>query len=106
MIRDIRKIPKPLAAYLFSENKKTVDYFLAELQFGGGCINDVMTHVGNVHLPFGGVGHSGVNVYHGKASFETFTHPKSILKRSSKLAGNLSFPPYKQKVKLVRKIIK
>ena len=105
-ISDIRKIPKPLAAYLFSENKKTIDYFLAELQFGGGCINDVMTHVGNVHLPFGGVGHSGVNVYHGKASFETFTHPKSILKRSTKLASNLSFPPYKQKVNIVRKIIK
>ena len=102
----IRKTPKPLAAYLFSEDNQTIDYFLAELQFGGGCINDTMSHVGNVHLPFGGVGHSGVNVYHGKASFETFTHPKSILKRSSKLASNLSFPPYKQKVKLVRKIIK
>ena len=102
----IRKIPKPLAAYLFSEKQQTIDYFLSELQFGGGCINDTMTHVGNVHLPFGGVGQSGVNVYHGKASFETFTHPKSILQRSSKLASNLSFPPYKEKVKLVRKIIK
>ena len=102
----IRKIPKPLAAYLFSENQQIIDYFLSDLQFGGGCINDTMTHVGNVHLPFGGVGQSGVNVYHGKASFETFTHPKSILQRSSKLASNLSFPPYKEKVKLVRKIIK
>ncbi|MGG3801710.1 aldehyde dehydrogenase [Metabacillus fastidiosus] len=105
-IEAIRKIPKPLATYLFSEDNQTVDYFLAELHFGGGCINDTMTHVGNVHLPFGGIGHSGLNVYHGKASFESFTHPKSILKRSSKLASNLSFPPYKQKVKLVRKIIK
>jgi aldehyde dehydrogenase (NAD+) len=105
VIEDIRKIPKPLAAYLFSEDAQAVNYFLTELPFGGGCINDTMTHVGNVHLPFGGVGQSGVNVYHGKASFEAFTHPKSILKRSSKLASNLSFPPYKQKVKLVRKII-
>lgn len=103
---DIRKSPKPLAAYLFSEDDKIVEAFLTELPFGGGCINDVMSHVGNVHLPFGGVGQSGVNVYHGKASFEAFTHPKSILKRSSKLASNLSFPPYNDKVKLVRKIIK
>jgi aldehyde dehydrogenase (NAD+) len=105
VVENIRKIPKPLAAYLFSEDAQTVNYFLTELQFGGGCINDTMTHFANVHLPFGGVGQSGVNVYHGKASFEAFTHPKSILKRSSKLANNLSFPPYKQKVKLVRKII-
>lgn len=105
-IHQIRQLPKPLAAYLFSENEKAVDYFLQELPFGGGCINDVITHVGNSHLPFGGVGPSGVKAYHGKASFENFTHPKSILKRSSKLANSLLFPPYKQKVKLVRTILK
>lgn len=105
-IHQIRQLPKPLAAYLFSENEKAVDYFLQELPFGGGCINDVITHVGNSYLPFGGVGPSGVKAYHGKASFENFTHPKSILKRSSKLANSLLFPPYKQKVKLVRTILK
>ncbi|WP_332649629.1 aldehyde dehydrogenase [Lysinibacillus sp. 54212] len=106
IIHRIRQLPKPLAAYLFSENENAMKYFLDELPFGGGCINDVVTHVGNAHLPFGGVGPSGVNAYHGKASFENFTHPKSILKRSSKLANNLLFPPYKQKVKLVRAIMK
>lgn len=106
IIHRVRQLPKPLAAYLFSENESAMQYFLDELSFGGGCINDVMTHVGNAHLPFGGVGPSGVKAYHGKASFENFTHPKSILKRSSKLANNLLFPPYKQKVKLVRAIIK
>ncbi|WP_141336398.1 aldehyde dehydrogenase [Paenibacillus sp. tmac-D7] len=105
-IHEIRQLTKPLAAYLFSENEQAVQFFLQELPFGGGSINDTMSHVGNVYLPFGGVGSSGMNVYHGKASYESFTHPKSILKRSSKLASDLSYPPYKEKVKIVRKIIK
>lgn len=105
-IHEIRQLPKPLSAYLFSENEKAIDYFLQELPFGGGCVNDVITHVGNSHLPFGGVGPSGVKAYHGKASFENFTHPKSIMHRSNKLANSLLYPPYKQKVKLVRTIMK
>ncbi|MER2105364.1 MAG: aldehyde dehydrogenase [Solibacillus sp.] len=105
-IHEIRQLPKPLSAYLFTENDNAMDYFLDELPFGGGCINDVITHVGNTHLPFGGVGPSGVKAYHGKASYENFTHPKSILQRSSKLANGLLFPPYNQKVKLVRTIMK
>ncbi|HWK22448.1 MAG TPA: aldehyde dehydrogenase [Ureibacillus sp.] len=105
-IHQIQKYPKPLAAYFFSEHEKAIEYFLEELPFGGGCINDTVTHVGNPYLPFGGVGPSGVNAYHGKASFENFTHPKSIMKRSSKLANNILYPPYKQKVKLVRTILK
>ena len=105
-IHKIRQLPKPLSAYLFSEHEKAIDYFLDELSFGGGCINDVISHVGNMYLPFGGVGTSGVKAYHGKASFENFTHPKSILKRSSKLATEIVLPPYKNKVKLVRMIMK
>lgn len=105
-IYEIQKLPKPLAAYFFSEHEKAIDYFLQELPFGGGCINDTVTHVGNPYLPFGGVGPSGVNAYHGKASFENFTHPKSIMKRSSRFSNNLLFPPYKQKVKLVRTMLK
>lgn len=105
-IHEIRQLPKPLSAYLFTENENAVDYFLDELPFGGGCINDVITHVGNTNLPFGGVGPSGVKAYHGKASYENFTHPKSIMQRSSKLSNGLLFPPYKQKVKLVRTIMK
>lgn len=105
-IHEIRQLPKPLSAYLFSENEKAIDYFLQELPFGGGCVNDVITHVGNSHLPFGGVGPSGVKAYHGKASFENFTHPKSIMHRSNKLANSLLYPPYNQKVKLVRTIMK
>jgi len=106
VIHQIRQLPKPLAAYFFSEHDKAIQYFLEELPFGGGCINDTITHVGNLHLPFGGVGPSGVKAYHGKASFENFTHAKSILKKSSKLETNVLFPPYKQKVKIVRTIMK
>lgn len=105
VIHQIRQKPKPLAAYFFSETEKAIKYFLDELPFGGGCINDTITHVASVHLPFGGVGPSGVHHYHGKASFECFTHPKSILKKSTKLANNLLFPPYKQKAKLVKTIL-
>lgn len=105
-IHQIRQLPKPLAAYFFSEQEKAIEYFLDELPFGGGCINDTVTHVGNQHLPFGGVGPSGVKAYHGKASFENFTHSKSILKKSSKLETNVLFPPYEKKVKLVRTFMK
>ncbi|CAM5190029.1 Aldehyde dehydrogenase OS=Ureibacillus acetophenoni OX=614649 GN=SAMN05877842_101274 PE=3 SV=1 [Ureibacillus acetophenoni] len=105
-IEQIRRLPKPLAAYFFSEHEQAIDYFLEQLSFGGGCINDTITHVGNIHLPFGGVGPSGVNAYHGKASFENFTHPKSIMQRSTKVTNDLLYPPYKNKVKLVRMVLK
>ncbi|MGE6487776.1 aldehyde dehydrogenase [Paenisporosarcina sp. NPDC076898] len=105
-ISQIRKYPKPLSAYLFSENKRAIQYFLEELPFGGGCINDTVTHVGSAHLPFGGVGSSGLNAYHGKYSFEAFTHAKSILKKSTKFPVNIVFPPYKNKVKLVKTLLK
>lgn len=105
-IEQVRKLPKPLAAYFFSEHGQAIDYFLEQLPFGGGCINDTITHVGNIHLPFGGVGPSGVNAYHGKASFENFTHPKSIMQRSTKVTNDLLYPPYKKKVKLVRMVLK
>lgn len=106
VIAQIRQRPKPLAAYFFSETEKAIQYFLDELSFGGGCINETLTHVGSLHLPFGGVGESGVGAYHGKASFEAFTHQKSILKRSSKLATNLFYPPYKQKAALVKTVLR
>lgn len=106
VISKVKKLPKPLAGYLFTENDNAIDYFLQHLPFGGGCINDTVTHVGNMHLPFGGVGPSGVGSYHGKASFECFTHPKSIMHRSTKLANSLLYPPYKDKIKLVRTIMK
>lgn len=105
-IYDIRKLPKPLAAYFFSEHERAQDYFVEAFPFGGGCINDTISHVGSVSLPFGGVGTSGMGAYHGKASFDQFTHQKSIFKKSTKLPMNLLYPPYKSKVKLVRSVLK
>ena len=87
---------------MFSENENAQNYFLQELPFGGGCINDTITHVGSAYLPFGGVGNSGVQAYHGEASFQLFTHQKSILKKNTKIPLSITFPPYKNKVKLVR----
>ncbi|WP_313891477.1 aldehyde dehydrogenase [Psychrobacillus sp.] len=106
IIRQIRKLPKPLAAYMFSEHERAQNYFLQELSFGGGCINDTVSHAGSAHLPFGGVGNSGVQAYHGESSFTLFTHQKSIMKKNTKLPVNIVFPPYKNKVKLVRTLLK
>ncbi|MFJ5769250.1 aldehyde dehydrogenase [Psychrobacillus sp. NPDC093180] len=106
IIRQIRKLPKPLAAYMFSEHERAQQYFLEELPFGGGCINDTISHAGSAYLPFGGVANSGVGAYHGEASFTLFTHQKSIIKKSTKLPVNVVFPPYKNKVKLVRTLLK
>ena len=106
VIHRIRQLPKPLAAYMFSENERAQAFFLQELPFGGGCINDTITHAGSAHLPFGGVGNSGVQSYHGEASFTLFTHQKSIVKKNTTLPINIVFPPYKNKVKLVRGLLK
>lgn len=106
VIHRLRQMPKSLAAYLFSENDKAQEYFLANLSFGGGCINDTISHVANIHLPFGGVGASGMNAYHGQASFELFSHKKSIMKRNSKIPVRIGFPPYGNKVSVIKKILK
>lgn len=105
IIHQIRQRPKPLAAYMFTENQKAENYFLSELPFGGGCINDTVSHVGNLNLPFGGVGTSGINAYHGKYSFETFTHAKSIMKKNTTIPFKIAYPPYKNKIKLVRSML-
>ena len=102
----IRQLPKPLAAYMFTENEQAADYFTDNLSFGGGCINDTIAHVGNVNLPFGGVGPSGIGAYHGKFSFEAFTHAKSMMKKSTTIPMKLAFPPYGNKLKLIKPLIR
>ncbi|MFP7254440.1 aldehyde dehydrogenase [Terribacillus goriensis] len=81
IIDRIVKRPKPLALYLFSEDEKFQDEIVNSISFGGGAINDTISHMTSHYLPFGGVGASGMGAYHGKASFDTFSHYKSILKR-------------------------
>jgi aldehyde dehydrogenase (NAD+) len=96
----------PLALYVFSENKSFSEYIVNSFSFGGGCINDTISHVASVNLPFGGVGNSGMGRYHGYESFKAFTYEKGIVKRSSKIDIKLVFPPYKNKLKLIRKVMK
>lgn len=84
---------RPLALYLFTQNKSVKQKIINEISYGGGCINDCIMHIVNPHLPFGGVGYSGMGSYHGKASFETFSHKKSIY-HSPKIEFPLRYPPF------------
>ena len=102
----ISKHKNPLALYVFSEDKDFSEDVITRFSFGGGCVNDTISHVASKHLPFGGIGTSGIGKYHGKASFDTFTHTKSIVKKNTKIDLQLVFPPYKDKVNLIKKIMK
>ena len=102
----IRSRPKPLALYIFSENKMNQEKVLNSCSFGGGCINDTVIHLASSHISFGGVGESGMGSYHGKKSFDTFTHYRSVLKQG-KLDVKLRYFPYKSgKEKITRMILK
>ena len=102
----IRSRPKPLALYIFSENKMNQEKVLNSCSFGGGCINDTVIHLASSHMSFGGVGESGMGSYHGRKSFDTFTHYRSILKQG-KLDVKLRYFPYKSgKEKIIRMILK
>lgn len=101
----VNQHPKPLALYLFTKSKKVQDVILKDISFGGGCINDVVMHLVNSHLPFGGVGNSGMGSYHGKYSYETFSHKKSILKKSNRLDIPLRYPTHKN-LKLAKLFMK
>lgn len=106
VIHMVNNQPKPLALYVFTENKNVEKQVLGRISFGGGCVNDTMSHMANLHLPFGGVGNAGFGAYHGKHSFDAFTHHKSILKKSSRVELGLVFPPYRNKIGILRKIFK
>jgi len=102
----IIKNPNPLALYVFSKNKKFNEIIINRYPFGGGAVNDTIVHLANSRLPFGGIGSSGIGSYHGKASFELFSHKKSIVRRYTWFDNNLRYAPYKNKLSLVRKIMK
>jgi aldehyde dehydrogenase (NAD+) len=106
LIAHIRKLPKALSLYVFSENQAFQDKMLNALDFGGAAVNDTISHFINPYLPFGGVGSSGMGAYHGKASFDTFTHYKSVLKKATWLDIPLRYPPYKGKMELLRQAFK
>lgn len=85
---------KPLAAYLFSGKSEEKEKFTSQISFGGGCINDTVMHISNPHLPFGGVGNSGMGSYHGTYGFDAFSHKKSVLEKKTWGEPNLKYPPF------------
>ena len=101
----ITKYEKPLGFYIFSERKKFCYAIIAKYSFGGGCINDTMIHFSNKKLPFGGVGHSGIGAYHGKLSFDIFSHHKGVVKKATWIDLPLRYAPYKGKLASVKKIL-
>lgn len=102
----INSIPKPLALYFFTTSKRDEKYIIDSISFGGGCINDTIVHLGNPHMPFGGVGESGMGSYHGEASLQTFSHSKSILKKSNLLDIPLRYPICKNYLGILKKILR
>lgn len=101
----LKKFPNPLSVYIFSSRKKFAEKMIQKHSFGGGTINDTLVHFINDKLPFGGVGNSGMGAYHGKFSFDTFSHKKSITKRATWLDLPLRYAPYKGKIKWLKKFI-
>lgn len=101
----INKNPNPLAMYIYAEDQEEAAYWIQKIPFGGGCINSSALHYTNKNLPFGGRGNSGIGHYHGKYSFDTFSHKKSILKQATWIDIKFSYPSFKGKLKWLKKII-
>jgi len=104
-IRLINSRPKPLAFYFFSSNGANQIRMVDEISFGGGCINDTLNHLSNPRLPFGGVGESGMGAYHGQYSFDTFSHRKSVFKKTFFPDLALRYPPHAGKLKWLKKLM-
>ena len=102
----IRQYEKPLALYLFTKDRAFERKMIAEIHFGGGCVNDTVMHLANDDLPFGGIGASGLGSYHADKGFETFSHAKSVLRQNFLFDVPIRYAPYKNKLKLLKQIIK
>src|SRR5690606_37169838 len=98
--------PKPLALYLFTENASVERRVLARLSVGGGCVNDTVLHFTNPHLPFDGVGPSGIGAYHGRYSFETFSHRKSVMKQTTRFDLAVRYPHVPSALSILRKVLR
>jgi aldehyde dehydrogenase len=104
-IHELKLREKPLACYVFTNNKKVAQKVIDEVSYGGGCVNDVIIHISNHHLPFGGIGNSGMGGYHGKFGFETFSHKKGVVKNFTFIDLPLRYAPFNEnKLKLLRKL--
>ena len=107
VIESVTSREKPLACYIFTNNKENEKRLVDEISYGGGCINDTIIHLSSSHLPFGGVGQSGMGSYHGKIGFDTFTHEKSIMKKATWIDLPIRYQPYtKVKETLLKMFLK
>ena len=102
----IEKNSDPLAFYIFSESVEQQNRWIEEMPFGGGCVNNASWHLTNFNLPFGGRGTSGIGSYHGKYSFDVFSHQKAIMKTPTWFDPKIKYPPFKGKLNLFKKIIR
>jgi aldehyde dehydrogenase (NAD+) len=102
----IAKNPNPLAFYIFTGSSEKEQEWINAIPFGGGCINNAALHLTNHQLPFGGRGASGTGNYHGKFSFDTFSHRKGILKSPTWFDPKIKYPTYKGKLNMFKWLIK
>jgi len=106
-VKLIKSTPRPLALYLFSQDKKVIKSITSLVQYGGGCVNDTIIHLANLKAPFGGVGYSGMGMYHGKYSFDTFTHSKTVMSKGKLFDISARYHPYTpKKSALIKKVLR
>ncbi|MBB1283393.1 aldehyde dehydrogenase [Flavisolibacter sp. BT320] len=102
----IERNANPLAFYVFTESKEKEERWLRDIAFGGGCVNNASWHLTNFNLPFGGRGNSGIGAYHGKYSFDVFSHQKAVMKTPTWFDPKIKYPPFGGKLKLFKKVIR
>ena len=102
----IEKNKNPLAFYVFTSSSSNEKFWINNVAFGGGCVNNASWHLTNHNLPFGGRGFSGTGNYHGKNSFDTFSHKKAVMKTPTWFDPSIKYPPFKGKLKIFKWIIK
>ncbi|MEX0647364.1 MAG: aldehyde dehydrogenase family protein [Balneolaceae bacterium] len=100
----LRYKPSPLALYIFSRDDSFIENTITQIPHGGTCINDVIMHIANPNIPFGGTGNSGIGQYHGKYSFEAFTRPHAVMRRKTWPDPSVRYPPYDSKISLLNKL--
>ena len=102
----VKRFEKPLSFYVFSQRKKWARKLMKTYSYGGGMINDVIVYFTNDNLPFGGVGHSGTGSYHGKHSFDTFSHNKPYVERPTWFDPKQRYAPYTNNFKIIKRLLK